>query len=436
MPIKIGENGIFENDHLGFRHSVNRLSEIMDNVETPFSLGVYGTWGSGKTSFMRMLEAALKENGQTTFWFDAWQYENETSLMLPLLAKMSKEFKGANKQDAKKLFKKVTKIASAVALTGIGGLLKAGTAGNIELKDVKHALELVEVSQKKWVDSVDGLRTQFQELVNKIKYNSPSLVIFIDDLDRCLPENMVKLIENIKHFLSAEGCIFVMGVDKDVLSKGIQARYGSNLISGDEYLQKIINLSFDVPHSDDSQIEKCVNEMVGKMVDHTWGREIINETKKLAKNLGNIQIICNPRQLKFIIYRYLLFLSFHDSNKYFVDDVLRLIVFKEFYPDAYAEKKRNKLIHYFPSPDELGAAGPNKMKESSWADFTKIHPINSLWLIDFTRCIPSYFTYEHSTEVNISDLSNAREREAMLADGKRMSHKEYFELIDFLFSLS
>ena len=76
--------------------------------------------------------------------------------------------------------------------------------------------------------------------------------VFVDDLDRCLPEKAIEVLEAIKLFLEAPGTVFVLGMDREVVERGVESRYrgffrqvsttGNDLpISGDTYLQVFVN---------------------------------------------------------------------------------------------------------------------------------------------------------------------------------------------------
>src|SRR5581483_6682801 len=78
--------------------------------------------------------------------------------------------------------------------------------------------------------------------------NDDKLVIFIDDLDRCLPENAITVLESLKLFFDNRYCIFVVGIDHDVVEEGIQHRYAGKLsLNGRDYLDKIIQIPFFLP---------------------------------------------------------------------------------------------------------------------------------------------------------------------------------------------
>ncbi len=75
-------------------------------------------------------------------------------------------------------------------------------------------------------------------------------IIFIDDLDRCFPENSIVLLESIKNFFSTDNCTFILAIDTGVLSEAIRSKYGySSIITGEDYLDKIIKFNYDLPVS-------------------------------------------------------------------------------------------------------------------------------------------------------------------------------------------
>lgn len=119
-PIDVDQAEPFSNDLLDFEKSISKVSSLLPHLSTPFTVGIYGDWGAGKTSFMKMLSASLlRNNHKNSFWFNAWEYENDTSLMLPLLSKLSKEFNTHNKT-----FESLKKIAASVVVTGADVITK------------------------------------------------------------------------------------------------------------------------------------------------------------------------------------------------------------------------------------------------------------------------------------------------------------------------
>lgn len=74
-----------EVDLLNFDQFAAALRDIVLNpaTKTPFIICVFGRWGTGKTTLMRMVERDLQSRGVNTVWFSAWLYGQELGLSFP-----------------------------------------------------------------------------------------------------------------------------------------------------------------------------------------------------------------------------------------------------------------------------------------------------------------------------------------------------------------
>ncbi|KQV50360.1 hypothetical protein ASC95_13355 [Pelomonas sp. Root1217] len=91
-----------------------------------------------------------------------------------------------------------------------------------------------------------------------------NLVFLVDDLDRCLPDKAVEVLEAVKLFLEVEGCAFVLALDEEVIERGIAHRYrdyalqgkeGMTPITGAEYLEKLVHLPVRLPRPTRAEAE-------------------------------------------------------------------------------------------------------------------------------------------------------------------------------------
>src|SRR6476620_6904184 len=87
QPIAIWTDTWTLRDDLDFQKHVDALHEIVRTADTPLAVGIFGTWGSGKTSLMRMLQATLKKEIRTV-WFDAWKYDREDAIWRSLILRV------------------------------------------------------------------------------------------------------------------------------------------------------------------------------------------------------------------------------------------------------------------------------------------------------------------------------------------------------------
>jgi len=75
-------------DVLGFDPYINSLSELITESEgiTPFTIGIFGSWGMGKTSLMLMLKNKLESRHNVeTVWFNAWKFDDEKQIWTALI---------------------------------------------------------------------------------------------------------------------------------------------------------------------------------------------------------------------------------------------------------------------------------------------------------------------------------------------------------------
>src|SRR5580704_16123143 len=91
----------YDEDLLNSREFVELIRMATYNTEAPFVYGVLGDWGTGKTSILRLLEHQFNldlhapQLGRFPFvpiWFNAWEYENETNVVYPLLYAIKQDY--------------------------------------------------------------------------------------------------------------------------------------------------------------------------------------------------------------------------------------------------------------------------------------------------------------------------------------------------------
>jgi KAP family P-loop domain len=145
------------------------------------------------------------------------------------------------------------------------------------------------------VESIEQFLETYRKLVRRLNDRGCRLFILVDDLDRCLPEDALQVFEAIKLFLDAPGCGFVVALDREVIRKGLAVRYGrsgeygrgQNFIDPDQYIEKTISLSFDLPRLSPVDIRSLIDSA-------KLGRPLADKQKSLvASALGP-----NPRRIK------------------------------------------------------------------------------------------------------------------------------------------
>jgi len=364
-----------EKDALDFTPYVETLADIIQTGKTPLTIGVFGTWGSGKTSLMKMVKNQLPKDF-TVAWFDAWKYDKEETLWRALLlsvlaqiketAKNQKNFVNTIELLETKLYRDIDieKVGGVkVDLLKLGGIFAKGTvqlglsfipggailgkfvddlqkSGSKALTDdftqaIQRERTKIHIEQVRFLEQFqDEFNTIVQQLIKPKR-----LVVFVDDLDRCLPDKAIQVLEAIKLFLDVENCVFVLGIDQDVITRGIEMKYKEFkdqksvdgqpgfTIEGINYLEKIIQLPFQIPPIAPSGMEKFIRSLSTE-----WPNE---ECPKVFEvGLGD-----NPRQVKRTVNVFLMLWKLANRRK--IQETIKpirlakVVAIQTVYPDLF-----------------------------------------------------------------------------------------------------
>jgi predicted KAP-like P-loop ATPase len=275
------------------RHNLaNRLSEIVETSDTPVTIGVYGPWGCGKTSLLILTKQLLDKNeGTQTVWFNTWQHQNAENIIVPLLQTIR------SLSDIWGIEGRTQKFFKVIGTT-IGDLvLGSVTSGKVSAQSI---VALTEKYEKDYFEAKSlSLRIQefFAEAVKQIVGPSGRITIFLDDLDRCLPEKTLEILEALKIYLSVPGVVFVLGADASVISHAVSLRYRDSKSSEHtkDYLDKLVQMSLDIPEPSDIAILKYV-----KNISEVLGIKGATIDSSIEKYLSLIisGLNKNPRKLK------------------------------------------------------------------------------------------------------------------------------------------
>lgn len=272
-----------DEDLLGFSLHANLIGDIVtDPSMLPITFGLFGDWGGGKSSILKILQRNFSEDPDiAVIYFNSWVFEGyedaKAAILTSLLTELCdhRNLKNIIKDEVDSLLQrvnwmKVLKSGTSAALAyisanpfllmGVENPLNskeeegdaAGVAGNVPKIGIGDYFKEVEET----VHNVRSFRDDFQSLIEKTKLKA--LVILIDDLDRCSPERVIENLEAVKLFLNVERTAFVVAADRRIVENAIRIRY-SDLFTGrnessatseslvTDYLEKLIQVPYTLP---------------------------------------------------------------------------------------------------------------------------------------------------------------------------------------------
>jgi KAP family P-loop domain len=338
-------------DRLGYAPVVAALRALLTGSHTtfPLTIAISAPWGGGKSSVMRLLRDQLRASGERPGWviveFPAWRYETGEQLW----AAMAKATYDAALDPARldwyeRLMFRIRLelrrsspwrwvVRAVVIVLGVLIGLLIGTRATSELAPGATAIGLgavIAIAQGLWVGFGDdfkraveslaskpaiaegdgfglGAAKQVDALMRELLANDGKVAIFIDDLDRCTPDNVVRVIEAVNQIFVAGAdvalepgkvppgstsptvedkprrLVFVMGMDRQVVARGIEVRYdalrkrlaetgdAAGEAYGLSFLDKIVQLWVTLPTPKPKALQDLLGSIAG--IDEAWLRE-------------------------------------------------------------------------------------------------------------------------------------------------------------------
>lgn len=316
---------------LGYVQTGQALATIIKQSEPRFAVGIFGGWGSGKTTLMHAIkEGLVAHQGIVVADFNAWRFEREPQLLIPLLDTIRAALvRGAdavgNGKDSKKIRSIAVRVGWVVRALATGLSAQVGLPGAVTVSyDVGAALAALsspsdpQHSQSLYVAAFDELDRAFRELHAA---GISRLVVFVDDLDRCLPANALQVLESMKLFFDLPGFIFVVGLDEDIVDRAIRAKFASGNDPtaqepadaprlprqiGREYVKKIFQIPYSIPPMLPWQLDDLLASMYQEA--SLEQAQLDDLTKRVRPYLDYMAVDrrVNPREVKRFINAYTL----------------------------------------------------------------------------------------------------------------------------------
>ena len=273
-------------DLVNVQHLVGAVTGIAQapNLQ-PVTIGVFGPWGSGKSSVMKMVREDVEaKKGVVCVTFNGWLFEGyedaKAALMGTILDELEDQLtlKGKTLELAKHLRKRIDwlrlmgmagKNLLSFTLTGMPspdtmGQAAMAVAEHAKSLDVDEVKKLVKESPEKDSNprkTVREFRDDFARLLEQSKVDT--LVVLIDDLDRCLPDTVIETLEAIRLFLFVPKTAFVIGADEYLVQHAVKLRFpevkGSQYDVGRDYLEKLVQVPVRVPPLGRAEVETYIN---------------------------------------------------------------------------------------------------------------------------------------------------------------------------------
>lgn len=327
------------------------LESIIKTEHNGCVVALNGEWGTGKTTFVKMWELQLKNNGYKALYFNAWETDFVTDPLIALVGSLKSIYLS---EEAKHTLVKVATSAAKIATKAVPGLLNAASnkyLGEEVTEAIKGSFEgiseiiLHEIENfEKECQSLKQFRGSLQNFVDSIVSKNKEgevmpLIFFVDELDRCNPHYAVKVLERIKHLFTIPHVIFVLSIDKQQLCNSIRGYYGSDSLNADEYLRRFIDVEYNLPTPENGDYVQYLYDELE--FDEYFSNKGDAEEKRMFPNLA--EAICNGnilslRQMqKLLVQTRLVLRTIKSTQRVDALSVLLALYLRMFHYDIYQD---------------------------------------------------------------------------------------------------
>lgn len=244
-------------DKIGRAEIVDKICGLVGSLKKDknFCLAINGVWGSGKTFVLDMIEEKVSERQEyIVIKYDAWENNFYPD---PLIAILSCVIDGIDEKlyllDRKK------ERAMKAAKSGVNTLAKV--SAKIEklqtvIEGIKNIIKIfhnpIDTAVLGDFKSYKTLLKETKDILNEItqvgeyREKQTKLIILVDEIDRCLPDEQLKVLERLHHLFDIKNCVVIVTMNQASVVKTVHTIYG---IDGYEYLRKFFDFTFNLETS-------------------------------------------------------------------------------------------------------------------------------------------------------------------------------------------
>lgn len=333
-----------KDDLLGRSPFVNNLARsIVDNKSTDtFCIGIYGKWGSGKTSVINMLknelgsiyDAEINNENSVLISFNPWNFSCNEHLLKQFFIRLNNELCNTRDEKLAEVGVALNEYSQALDIAKIipyGGEIFA-SLGKLALIKVSSKLKNYSLS------SIEDISKQKEKVIELLKIQNKKIIVIIDDIDRLSNEEIRLIFKLVNSVANFPNIMYVLSFDKDIVVKALEDVQKGD---GNTYLEKIIQIPISLPEVKKERINNVLfiklEELlkvykVGSFESSYWEKAFPICIEPYIKNLRSIKRLCNLIAFKLT--------SIH-SEINFVDMVVISII-ENFHPEIFQWIKDNE----------------------------------------------------------------------------------------------
>ena len=330
-----------EEDLLGRSFFSKQLAKALYECDASDGLviGLFGEWGSGKTSVLNMTMNEIKNMGEESknkpliVTFSPWNYSDKDNLISLFFRNLINNLDTpSNNKIKRKIGKVLTDYADCLdalsVLSPLGGILV-------------NILKPIIKTQGTNLMEVPNLDSTKEKLETILKESNQKIIVVIDDIDRLTNSQIRDIFHLAKQVGNFPNIVYILSMDREIVCRALKEIHN---IDGHEYLEKIIQIPFEIPKISKNKVHKYLFNQLDKIINDTsndtiidnsyWGRVFVNCVSPYIDNLRDINRLTNIFKFK---YRAL-------YQEVIVEDMIGITTLEVLEPKLYKWIYNNKDI--------------------------------------------------------------------------------------------
>lgn len=352
----IPDHALTERERDEFKHTeiAARVAELVTTAESPLNVALFGSWGSGKSSFATLLKKALAARQMKTvvIVYDAWKYSGDalqrtfiaetadqlgiddeyfTSQLAQAIEKEQVDLKQSSGRQTKAHLKWVwhslIPVFAAVVASVLGIIALASWAANRSISReflshawlwgvpflvaflgavVKPIADTAKMRVTEGPPSEEAFEKRFKALLRKAAKQKgyARFIFFIDELDRVAPKDVIETLGVVKNFLGQRNAVFVVAADKQVLERAFKELPQATPTNEDEpyyssaseFLDKIFQHQLALPPLRGSSLFRFAHDLVADRPDGIWAE--LKATEAEGRLLDGVLYVLIPSHVR------------------------------------------------------------------------------------------------------------------------------------------
>lgn len=367
-----------------------------------FTIGLYGSWGSGKTSLLNMILESVEclDKNAVILRFNPWLCSDPKQLISQFFKQMASSIKMKKPAAAKawELIDQYSAILDATSIIPVAGPAFAAV-GKVLAKKAENTVahEAADLQGKK------------DQIIQKLLEEKIKIIVTIDDIDRLSESEIISIFQLVKALADFPNTVYILSFDYDVVVRALgTVQHGD----GKEYLEKIIQVPFEIPVPSISNIHDSLfaklNGIIKDVPENRWDKTTWADLfqyglKHYIKTIRDVIRFTNVFTLKFDLLK----------DETAPVDLLGLTALQVFEPSVYSQLPDNKEM--LCGSDQIYAYDTRKAKEKIRKTIAGIIPADGI-------------VTDHAAASNILGILFPKVKEAADSPfylGRAYSHRDF-----------